>query len=93
MTSAYALRSPILLTNRSFGISFVRDTHPEQRKQTIDFHIQSGDYFGTLATIMGLMADLLSSNAEASKRSIATLNELREDLSYLQENYSIERKR
>lgn len=62
------------------------DTHSDR----LDFHIASGDYFGTLATIMGLMADSLSTNAEgARQRCIRTLHELQEDLSYLQDSHTI----
>ena len=93
MTNGYTIRSPIFLTCESFGLSLVRDAPPEQRKQNVDFHIASDDYFGTLATIMGLMADSLSSNdAGAQKRCVKTLNELREDLKYSQEHYTIRRK-
>ncbi len=59
-------------------------------KNNIDFHVESGDYFGTLATILGLVADVLESTDPAvQKRCKNTLSELREDLLYLQENYSI----
>ncbi|MDR3571809.1 MAG: hypothetical protein P4L81_06490 [Candidatus Pacebacteria bacterium] len=92
MNSTYAVRSPIFLTNTSYGISFVRDALPRERKQNVDFHIKSGDYFGTLATIMGLMADSLSNKGSDPTRSIKTLDELREDLCYAQETYRIEPK-
>ena len=93
MTNGYALRSRILLTNTVFGLSFIHEALPEQRKQNIDFHVQSQDYFGTLATIMSLMADALSSgDAEARERCIKTLSELREDLEYLQKTHTIERR-
>lgn len=93
MNSAYALRSPLFLTNTSSGISFLRDAPSEERKNRVDFHVHSGDYFGTLSTILALMADALSTNdAENLRRCIRTLAELHEDLAYLQDAYSIERK-
>jgi hypothetical protein len=93
MTNSYALRSPLFVTNASFGLSLFRDAPSEERKLTIDFHVKSGDYFGTLATIMGLIADSLSSNqSDARERSAKTLVELREDLSYSQETYTIKSK-
>lgn len=95
MSSRYALRSPVFLTNRpTTSISFVRDAPLEERQRSVDFHVVSGDYFGTLATIMGLMADAISGNDPAMReRCRKTLSELREDLIYLHENYLIERKR
>ena len=90
MSSVYTLRSSAYLTNRSFGISFLRDAPNGERKSRLEFHIGSGDYFGTLATILGLMADALSTdNSVNRERCIANLNELREDLVYLQKNYVI----
>lgn len=92
MTSAYAIRSPIQLTSASFGLSFLRDALPKERKQSIDFHIASGDYFGTLATVIGLMADSLSSDAAgAAKRCVKTMADLQEDLQYLHETHTIQR--
>ena len=93
MTSAYALRSYVFLTSSSYGIRFIRDELPEERRRNIDFHVASGDYFGTLATIMGLIADSLSSNGrETQKQCANTLDQLREDLNYSQETYTIQRK-
>jgi len=90
MTSAYALRPTPYLTNSSFGLSFLQDT---PRQERIDFHIASGDYFGTLATIVGLMADMLLTDDVAIRaRCAKSLGELREDLMYLQEAYTITRK-
>lgn len=93
MNDSYALRSRPLLTKPAYGVSFLRDPSPEDRKRTIDFHADSNDYFGTLATIMGLMADALASgDASARVRCVKTLTELREDLIYLQKSYTIDRK-
>jgi len=59
----------------------------------VEFHIKSNDYFGTLATLMQLMADAVASgDARARARCIATLKELSEDLVYLQERYSIKKR-
>jgi hypothetical protein len=93
MTNAYALRSRVYLTNPSFGFSFLHDA-PEERKNRLKFHIESGDYFGTLSTILALMADTLATNDPINReRCIANLKELREDLTYLQKTHMIEHKR
>jgi hypothetical protein len=93
MSSAYALHSPVFLTGQCFGLSFVREASREERERTVDFHVISGDYFGTLATIIGLVGDVISDDELPMKeRCLKTLEELREDLIYLQQNYQIERK-
>jgi hypothetical protein len=89
MTSAYAIRSPLQLTGQAFGISVFRDV-PSERQQQLEFHVASGDYFGTLATVLGLVADSLASNDIAFRnRCISILEDACEDLAYLQGNYSI----
>ena len=58
------------------------------RKDKIDSHVKAGDYFGTLATIL----DILRQDAKISpKMRKDILNGLRNDLLYLQDNYSIVR--
>jgi|GEM_PF-2619215 hypothetical protein len=90
MTDTYALRSPLFLTNRSFGVALFRDAPSEERKRSIDFHIVSNDYFGTIATTLGLIGDTISDN----KLNIAKryLYELRDEFIYLQDTHKIERK-
>ncbi|HTR19153.1 MAG TPA: hypothetical protein VMH91_04240 [Candidatus Paceibacterota bacterium] len=93
MTSAYAVRSPVFFTGAPFGFSFVRDMPREDAFRRVEFHVASGDYFGTLATLMQLMADAIASgDAAAKQRCITTLKELSEDLVYLQERYAIRKK-
>ncbi|MCK5510351.1 hypothetical protein KAI65_02295 [Candidatus Parcubacteria bacterium] len=50
------------------------------RKKRLKFHIENNDYFGTLATVLDLIRQ--SKNNEALKN-------IRDDLVYLQKNYSI----
>lgn len=63
------------------------------RKQQIKFHIRSNDYFGTLATVVDLIHQSLKKDLEETnkrKRSqIKTLNKLKNDLIFLQNNYQI----
>jgi hypothetical protein len=85
MNSIYAIRSPIFLTNNCFGLGLAHDAPSKSRKLNIDFHVASGDYFGTIATILGLVSEPLAKN-EAAKE---TLTELRDELVYMQEHYRI----
>lgn len=90
---SYVLRSPLFLTKESFGFSFIRDVPREEAVRRMRFHVKSGDYFATLATIMMLLADAVASgDAHARARCVATLKELSEDLMYLQREYVIKKK-
>lgn len=62
---------------------FVRDT-PER----IDFHVENGDYFAMLATIMGFMQEGLERCAEGSKEH-QLAKDLRQDLRYMHAKYQI----
>ena len=56
-------------------------------EESIQFHIRSNDYFGTLATVL----DLLRQDAQDgyTERHDATLQRLRDDLLYLQHGFCI----
>lgn len=56
-------------------------------KNSLKFHIENDDYFGTLATILSLISQ--SIQKQDFDLSIKTLNLLEEDLKYLQDNYKI----
>ena len=60
------------------------------------FHLESEDYFGTLATIVSLLKERIhEQEKEASETShrleleVKILERLKQDLVYLQKNYSI----
>ena len=59
-------------------------------KETVDFHIKQDDYFGTLSTIVELINQdhVLENKGELKK----ILNNLKQDLLYLQENFDIIKK-
>ncbi|MFA5644301.1 MAG: hypothetical protein WC928_02120 [Patescibacteria group bacterium] len=59
-------------------------------KKTTNFHIEKNDYFGTLATIIGLInqAEILQDEKELKK----ILSNLKKDLLYLQKNFVINKK-
>ncbi len=58
--------------------------------KSLEFHIKSNDYFGTLATILSLVRQNIEKN-KYKKLNIKTLNETEKDLLYLQNNYKIMR--
>jgi hypothetical protein len=61
----------------------------KKRRSALKFHIMSDDYFGTLATVL----DLLRQESKIRPKEAATLEWLRDDLLYLQENYQIARRK
>jgi len=73
-----------------FPLYFFLNSSTHNRSMTeesIQFHIRSNDYFGTLATVL----DLLRQDAQAgyTERHDATLQRLRDDLLYLQHGFCI----
>lgn len=59
--------------------------------KSLNFHIKSQDYFGTLATVLSLGRQNLE--AGGNKKQIAkVLEHVEEQLAYLQENYKIVKK-
>lgn len=59
-------------------------------QESIEFNIQSGDYFGTLATVL----DLLRQDAQHgyTEKHDATLQRVRDELIYLQQGFRITRR-
>ena len=67
---------------------FVEDIHENNdRIKQLKFHIESGDYFATLATIISVAVE------EKNIRLINILSSVIEDLEYLQKNYEIVKKK
>ena len=58
----------------------------------VDFHIEAGDYFGTLATAIDLIRQCADDDGWTPQYS-AMIKRLRDDLMYLQGTHTIERKR
>ncbi len=52
------------------------------REDSLQFHIQENDYFGTLATVLDLVSQELGKRGH--RRNAQTLASLREELMYLQ---------
>jgi hypothetical protein len=55
--------------------------------ESLEFHIQENDYFGTLATVLDLLGQDLRRHGHT--RHAETLVRLRDDLLYLQCSYTI----
>ena len=62
-------------------------------EEHIDFHVQSGDYFATLATIIAVIAEFLSENAGTHESpqsfQLSALQSIKSDLMYLDKKYKI----
>lgn len=82
---AYSPKSPV------FWI--LRDATESDRRTA--FHIQSGDYFGTLAAILsgakGILEDNLRAGLPPDAETLDILQKLKEDLMFLQSTHSIKR--
>jgi hypothetical protein len=57
-------------------------------KKSIKFHIESDDYFGTIATVLSL----IKQTPENINKHIKSFDKLEKDLMFLQKNYKIIKK-
>jgi hypothetical protein len=65
------------------------------RKQQIEFHIRSDDYFGTLAAKIDLAKQTFGKDPNKTPlktQQLKTLGKLKNDLVFLQKNYQITKK-
>ncbi len=57
---------------------------------SVSFHVASGDYFSTLATILGFLKESADEQTEESRNFQKKLiSELQDDLLFLQRHYDI----
>ena len=63
----------------------------DMSKKSLEFHIASDDYFGTLATVLDLLRQSRSGR-ELTKQDEKALIVMRDDLVYLQAHYKIVKK-
>ena len=93
MSTATAVRS---YPGRAPRMWLLRDAPKEDRVREIDFHVESGDYFVTLSTILWLLEDSLSdcrARGEAPTAfQLATLQSLKDELLHMHRNYTIRKK-
>ncbi len=61
-------------------------------KKSLEFHIKSGDYFGTLATVIDLVKQQIFKDNTRDKNKKIIENKVSE-LMYLQNNFDIVKKR
>jgi hypothetical protein len=61
------------------------------KKKQLKFHIKTGDYFGTLATVLDFMRQDIERSGYAKQHS-KLLKEKRGELIYFQKNYTIVKK-
>lgn len=57
-------------------------------QKSLKFHIKSGDYFGTLSTVLSIVKQ----EPFCIEKYIKSLNEIEKDLMFLQKNYKIIKK-
>lgn len=68
----------------------LHDAPNKKRRAQLAFHIRSGDYFGTLSSILRLLNEQLLGHKTNTRTDI--LKRLHEDLDYLQTHYHITEK-
>jgi len=72
------------------AVLILRDRDEDgQRRKKLEFHIKSGDYFGTLATIIDFIRN---EEKIIAKDKDKILKNIKDDLLHLQDNYKIVRK-
>ena len=60
-------------------------------QKSVKFHIDSGNYFGTLATVLSLIKQTIG-DSKFKRASVRTFSHLEKDLMFLQTNYTIVKK-
>ena len=72
--------------------AFFVGNHMTARKQSLQFHVKSDDYFATLATILSVIKEQLQESPDSATECCETLSKLKEDLLYLKDHYTIVKK-
>jgi hypothetical protein len=72
--------------NSVFRASYTMD------KKGVEFHIEGNDFFGTLATVLSLVAQDLKAGRSSPKKLASELFTKSDELVYLQERYCITRR-
>lgn len=72
------------------------EDNPTMRRQSLEYHIKTGDYFNTVATALGFLEESLKlhcvEDPALETKEIKLARQLREDLRFLDANYRIEPK-
>ena len=63
-------------------------------KKSIEFHVKSNDYFGTLATVLSMVRQNIESHQDKNSNltNLKILKKLEKDLMFLHNNYKIDKK-
>ena len=61
----------------------------EKRKKSLKFHIDSDDYFGTLASTLYLVKQNMDKHKEIINQDSERLDRIKNELMFLQANYKI----
>ena len=78
-------------TNKKYKLTPI--VHLLHDEASVKFHVESGDYFGTIATVLGLLEQQMKKDGCAETAVFKrTLNNLKDDLMFLQKNYEISRR-
>lgn len=80
----------MLLLDAKFPLIIHDKDNRSLRNKNIKFHIRSGDYFGTLATVIDLVRQ---ERKKIEGRQNKILKKLKDDLVYLQKNHKIVEKK
>jgi hypothetical protein len=90
-TKAAPIPSPYPVLRRHYWL--VRDKPADERRATLMRHIESGDYFAVLATILGFLEETVRACHEQQTpmdiTQVRVIESLREDLKFLHESYRI----
>ncbi len=62
-------------------------------EDSVRFHVQNDDYFGTIATVISLIRQKIAKECPRDALLKKSLNNLEKDLMFLQKNYQISRKK
>jgi len=61
-------------------------------EESVKFHVQNDDYFGTVATLLSLIRQEIYKNHQPSEKVKTTIDNLEKDFLWLQNNYQIKQK-
>ena len=85
LVAPYPLRKPRMW--------LLHDEPSRDRAATIEFHVEGGDYFPTLSTILALLEDSLEDSKKygltPSQFQIRTLRDLKDELLHVHRLYTI----
>lgn len=70
----------------------IRDTPDDERIERLKFHVDEGDYFPYLATVIGLLKDAAIGEGDIPEAYLPLIEDMKKDLIHLQEHYDLVKK-